>query len=275
VLLQNRLLPIGIPPSHRDDYYSALEFADKGQWDSLVEMLAMLELTTISKTKTIAKEPEVRSAFVERLSKAASSGHENTQHKKYLLWQQRTQQITDYFERTATELDTSSDVLGVLFRDFGTLDYPDWQTICNKGFLPKCWLFSIVFFLNGKGFYKSIAFLRRHNPLPAIDPFALDDKNEIVSLYLTGSGPGERMDFFEYQDSHISLREILYHENELYRYRIAKPDLKVGSEEPINEDRYENQVSAEGWTVDVDTDINTIVEEFFTDVFIRKAGIQL
>jgi fido (protein-threonine AMPylation protein) len=250
VLLRRGLLPVGIPPSQRDDYYAALESADKGEWDALVEMLAILELSTVTKTKAIAKEPERRASWISKLSKAASATRQNTRHKQYLVWRQRMELISSAFGLAASELDDASDVVGTHFRDFGVIDYADWNTICKRGYLDQSWLFSILFFAEGAPFYKSIAYLRRHTPRPATDSFA--PAKDIVSLYFTGSGPNDRPHFQHYSDPHIQLRELFYYDEELYRYQDTPDD---------------------DWAYDLSAEIGTVVEDFFTDVFYRKAGI--
>ena len=252
VLLRRGLLPVGIPPAQRDDYYAALEKADVGQWDALVEMLAILELSTITKTKAIAKEPERRASWINRLSQAASATRQNARHKQYLVWRQRMELISSAFGLAANELDQTSDVIGAEFRDFGVIDYPDWNTICTRGYIPQSWIFSVLFFAEGSPIYKSIAFLRRHRPLRSTDPFA--PPKDVVALYVTGSGPNERPDFQHYSDPHIRLRELFYYEDELYRY-METPD--------------------DDWVYDIDPEVGAVVEDLFMDVFSRKAGIAL
>lgn len=160
ILLRRGLLPVGIPPSQRDDYYAGLESADKGQWDALVEMLSILELTTVTKTSVIAKEPEQRATWIGRLSKAASTTRQNTRHKQYVVWRQRMELIASAFGLAAAELDEASDVVGTQFRDFGVIDYADWDTICKRGYLEQSWLFSIVFFADGvRRYTKQLHFL--------------------------------------------------------------------------------------------------------------------
>src|ERR1700722_3681789 len=51
-LLNRGLYPVGVP-TKRDDYYSALQLADEGKWDELVELIALAELSLISKVDAI------------------------------------------------------------------------------------------------------------------------------------------------------------------------------------------------------------------------------
>ena len=81
--------------------------------------------------------------------KPASATRQNTRHKQYLVWRQRMELISSAFGLAAAELDEVSDVVGTQFRDFGVIDYADWDTICMRGYLDQSWLFSNVFLLMG------------------------------------------------------------------------------------------------------------------------------
>lgn len=252
-LVRRGLLPVGIPPSERDDYYAALERADRGDWNDLAEMIGLLQLTMVTKTLAIAREPQQRASWIERLSKAASQKEENTLHKQYLVWRKRMEQISQTFAQSARELDASSNVIGAECRDFGVVDFPEWRTICQRGYTERSWLFSLLLFAEGQPFYKTVAFLRRHIVRPEADPFT--GERDLVALYFTGGDPRDhvRHDMRDYLDPHIRLREIVYVGDTLHKYTQANPEA--------------------GWSCETDTTIEAIVEEFFTDVFVRKAGI--
>lgn len=252
-LVRRGMLPIGIPPSQRDDYYSALESADKGDWDRLVEMLALLELSMIAKTSAIAREPEARAAWIERLSKVAATKQKNTLHKQYLVWRQRMERLSQAFGQAARELDESSDVIGAEFRDFGVLEFSEWKRICERGYSERSWLFSMLFFAQGQPFYKSIAFLRRHHVRPEADLF--QHERDLVALYFVGGEARSyvREDFRDYADPHVRMREVLYVGDRLHKYVQEDP--------------------GKGWECSVGESIESVVEEYFNDIFMRKAGL--
>ncbi len=251
--MRRGLLPVGIPPSQRDDYYAALASADLGKWNDIVEMLALLELSTISKTLAIAKEPQRRRAWIQQLSVAAASRQENTLHKRYLVWRHRMESLSSAFAQAAAEVDESSDQLGAEIRQFGAPDFSEWKKICQYGAIGRSWLFSIVFFADGEPFYKTIAVPRRHTAHSASDPFA--NERDSVGLYFTGvpAHSFEQPDYTNYSDLHIRLREVLFEADRVCRYTQEAP--------------------AEPWKVDEVTTTEEIVEEFFKDVFLRKAGL--
>jgi uncharacterized protein YukE len=206
--MRRGFLPVGIPTSKRDDYYAALAEADKGAWDDIVELIALLELSIISRVEAIVDEQQRRASWVKQLSTAAARKHENTRHKQYLIWRKRMEGVNQAFKQAAQELDESSDLIGSTFRDYGVLEFSDWENICKRGQIEKSWLFSILFFADHSPFYKTIAYLRRHIPLPRVDLFPAQ-RGSAVGLYFTGvsTGPeGLRPDFMNYEDPHIRLR---------------------------------------------------------------------
>jgi len=252
-LIRRGMLPVGIPPSQRDDYYAALADADRGNWSDIVEMLAILELSAISKTIAVVREPERRAEWIKTLAVAASSRLNNTRHKQYLVWRQRMEGVQKAFVVAARELDETSDVLGAEVREFGVLEFADWRKICEQGYTERNWLFSIVFFADGKPFYKSIAFLQRHQSRPPSDPVL--GERDLVGLYFTGvpAHSFDKPEYRNYRDPHIRLREVLFFEDHTYRYTQDAPD--------------------SSWKSDEIEDVDTLVREFFEDVFVRKAGL--
>jgi Fic family protein len=261
-LIKRGHLPVGIPPAQRDDYYSALEAADVGNWDPLVEMIALLELDLISKTEAIAREPQERASWIEQLSKAASSQRTNTRHRHYLVFRQQEQGVASGFEQAAVDLDSTSDVIGATYREYGIVDFAKWQEICDRGSADRTWLFSLLFFAEGRPLYKSIFYLARHRPMPA-DTFSR--RRDLVGLFVTGleAASTERPRFGDYDDPHIRLREILFVDNALFVY----------SEQTREPNEPRGRVS--DWTCSTDTGLGQLVQGFFEDVFVRKAGIGL
>jgi Fic family protein len=222
-LMRRGYLPIGIPPSQRDDYYAALEGADGGNWDDLVEMLAVLELSVISKAQAVVQEAKHRASWIQELSAAAAAKRTNTQHKKYLVWRSRMEGVIDAFAQATTELDESSEVIGATLREYGIVDFRDWQLICKRGHIDRSWLFSILFFAGGQPFYKTIAYVKRH-VTHAVDFFP--PPREAVAVYFTGAptaDPNARPDFNHYSDPHIRIREILMFDDHQYVYRQHGP----------------------------------------------------
>ena len=125
--------------------------------------------------------------------------------------------------------------------------------LCKWGQADRTWLFSLLFFAEGRPFYKLIAYLKRHNPLPTTDTFAT--LKDAVAVYFTGLPipEVERADFVRFTDPHIRLREILPTDSGLFVY--TEPE----EEAP--------------WEMAMIPTPSKAVEQLFLDVFERKAGL--
>lgn len=252
-LVRRGYWPVGIPTAKRDDYYAALEDADHGDWSDLVELVGLLQLDITSKVAAVVDEAASRSSWVSRLALAAATRRENTRHKQYLVWRKRVEDIAAAFRQAARELDSSSEVIGATFRDYSVIEFRGWENLCQRGQADRTWLFSMLFFAEGRPFWKTIAYLKRHLPVPAADPFA--PPRDAVAVYFTGLAVPEveRADFVHFSDPHIRLREILPTDQGVLVY--TEPD----DDAPWQLTTLQTPAKA--------------VEQFFLDVFERKAGL--
>lgn len=251
-LLRRGLYPVGIPSSRRDDYYTALQQADAGKWDELVELIALSELGIINRVDAITREPERTQAWISKLAKAASAKKTGTLHKQYLVWRSRMELVRQSFIAIAEEVERSSDVIGVAHRSYDMIDFDKWRQISEYGRSDRTWAFSLLFFADGEAFYKALGFFRRHRADP-MDPFYMTDN--LVSLSITGQEAHSREppNFYSYADPHIRLRELLYLNEQLICYEQPLP--------------------GQAWSATDEKSIEDIVKAFFEDVFYRKAGI--
>lgn len=254
-LIRRGYFPIGVPPSQRDDYYRALELADSGDWDEFVELLAVLQLSMLAKIEAVVGATERRQTFISRLASAAATKDKNTRHKTYLVWRKRMELLSNTFEEACHELDQASNVVGASFRGFGVVEFREWDEICKHGSIDRSWLFSLLFFAEGRPFYKVIAYLRRHSPQPSTDYFT--PPRDAVALYFTGTDipDGDRPNFYSFADPHIRLREVLFLEDNTIVYRQHAP--------------------GEQWKLEEKDNNNQIVEDLFIDIFVRKAGLDI
>lgn len=250
-LLRRNLYPVGIP-TKRDDYYAALQKADAGEWDELVEIIALSELAVINKVDAVTREPEKKQAWIAQLAKAASAKKTGTLHKQYLVWRSRMELVRQSFLEIATEVERSSEVIGVSQRTYEMIDFDKWRQIGDYGSSDRTWAFSLLFFVDGHPFYKIIGFYRKHRADP-MDPYYAADG--AVSLALAGqeAQSQDRLNFYSFQDAHIRLREMLYLNDRLISYEqtLLQKDISASDESSLED----------------------IVRTFFEDVFYRKAGL--
>jgi hypothetical protein len=219
---------------------------------TLVELIALAELSVISKIDAITREPEKTTAWISQLARAAAAKKSGTLHKQYLVWRRRMELVRESFLATALEIESSSEVIGVSQRTYDLIDFEKWRLIGDYGSADRTWVFSLLFFADGTPFYKVIAFFRRHRVDPS-DPYSAADG--VVSLAITGqeAHSTDRPNFYTYQDSQIRLREMLYLNDQLivYQQQLPQSDLVASDDQSLDD----------------------VVRTFFEDVFYRKAGV--
>lgn len=252
-LMRRGMFPTGISSAMKDDYYEALEEADQARWGDLVEMLATLQLSVMAKVEAVIREPQERTAWVSRLAKAAAARYRDTRHKKYLVWRQRTENLGREFEAAAEELDATSNVVGVTFKTYPGLEFAHWLEVADQGSFTRTWQFGLLFFAERKAVWKGVFYARRHQWVPC-DPFQIPAGT--VALYVAGQAAdaAERLDILHFDDPHITLRELVYVDDDLLRYRLNE----------------EGELEC-----DVDTSPTEAVRDFFLDVFGRKLGLEI
>lgn len=251
-LLRRRMYPVGVASHKRDDYYAALQEADNGKWDDLVELIALSQVSIATKIDALTLEPVRRQAWVSSLANAASSKKAGALHKQYLVWKERMTRVQESFLTAAAEIDLSSNEIGVSAKEFDPIDFEKWQSIIASGSYHKTWAFSLIFYVSGAPFYKMIAFYKRHRS-DADD--AISSSDGVVSLAITGQSieDGEKPNFANFHDEQIRLREVLYAKDDLicYEYNDSKKTIEAGD------------CASPG----------DLVQRFFEDVFLRKAGL--
>lgn len=261
-LLSCGLYPTGIPSSRRDDYYDALEQADGGDWNSLCQMICELELTILSRVKSIIEEVQNRGKFIVTLAKRASEKKTGGLHKQYVVWKQRMQNFADQLAVMCGELNASSDILYVRAESFEVIDFKKWREISETGRSTNTWLAKQTWFSEGEAFYRTVFFFRRHSFRPE-DVHSKDELYGAVSLNLTGGRPDTnvRYDFDQYSDDDIRFREALYVNDQLHIY-TATPEKRRG-----------RLGDEEVWVCNDIKDQSTLIQNFLEDIFIRKLGI--
>lgn len=257
-LLSGKLFPTGVPSALRDDYYDALADADNDDWDDLVAIIANRQLAVIAKARGIAMEREVRSVWVARLAKKASDKKTGAQHKQYLVWAHKMNEIQSAFEATAQEINDASDVLSVKHESYPIIDFKLWKSL-GQGKRPNAtWFFSQTLVIDGARAYRFVMYFRKHINFPN-DPFVEGDA--LICLRLTGGMGDKAYDFGQFSDPDIRLRELLFYREDLYTYYFN------------GKMRRRHKAELEDWECDHELTPSAIIEHLYSDLFENKNGV--
>lgn len=210
-LLRSGYFPTGIPSYKRDSYYDALQSADDGNIDDLVQIIAESELTIISKVQSIIDDNKFRGKIISQLSKVVSAKKKDTQFKQYLVWKHRMQTMLNQLVSFTDDLNDASPEISIRNQPYDVIDFDKWRQLVQDGRAPQTWALSQVWGLDGLPIYRSLLYFGRHR----FRPEDAHDKDELygnVALFFTGvqADSEERFDFASFSDKDVPLREILY-----------------------------------------------------------------
>ena len=256
-LLQGNLFPTGIPSSIRDDYYDALAAADRDDWDPLIQIIALRQLSVISKASGIAQERRQRSTWIGAIAKRASAKKAGSQHKNFLVWSHKMHEVRAAFEDTSKELSETSDLIQIKHENFDSIDFPKWQEVCRLGRTSRTWFFAQTFFVYGIQVFRCVFYFKGHSHL-LDDTFG--DVRDTVGLFVTGGDLGEEYNFFRFEDPIIRLREVLFLHEQMHVYYFKGEHL-------------EGLRGGERWSPASIASVSDIVRDFYEDILHRKAGI--
>ncbi len=257
-LLSGKLFPTGVPSALRDDYYDALAAADVDDWDDLVSIIAGRQLSVIAKTSGIATERAERSKWVARLAKKADDKKKGAQHKQYLVWAHKMNEIQSAFEATAQEVSDASEVLSVIHKSYPIIDFKTWKNLGLGKRSNPTWFFGQTLIIDGERAYRFVMYFRKHANL-STDTFVADEP--LISLRFTGGEPSGIYDFGQFSDPDIRLREVLFHSEELCVYYFKERT------------RGRQKNTSEEWEFESELTTNDIIEHLYGDLFENKNGV--
>ncbi len=249
-LLSAGYYPGSISPSRRDDYYSALEAADGGAWDDIVELIAAAEQEVIGKSLAVLRENRERKHYINDLARRAAQKHANTRHKQYLIWRRRMEEIRDAFRQASEDLRQEGALLTLRVSAFDVVNFDEWERLCKGGHLDRSWFFALNFYVDSRLIYRVIAYFRPHVDQRHVDFFPRP--NIPIGLYFTGGAEG-RHDFSRFVDSEVRLRELLFDDSGVVRAYVASGDAR--------------------WNIDESLSVASAVQSLVTDVFMTKGGL--
>ena len=265
-LLMDGFLPVGIPANLRQQYYNALESADRGEWQQLVEVIANSELSALDRARRIGEAPLKRRERVQKLLKFANQTTKQREYRQYEMWRRRVEGVVDEFSRWVEEMNGELDGLHISKLTYNPISFEKWKEISKGEFVSGTWILGLKFYVNRVAQYSFIFYVKRHEP-----SFVLSDRNfeeGQVGIYLTGQEePRGRYTFGIYDDRYVSLREILFDGSELLSFYSRNPDSHIEMPEGI-----ETSLVAGKWSVENELSIGDIVEKFYIEV-LTKLGL--
>ncbi|SFE49860.1 Fic/DOC family protein [Marinobacter sp. DSM 26671] len=221
VLLKNRYVPASVQPEDRErHYYEALEQADLGNGEELLEVIAKNVLRMSQRYLAIIREETSRSSWVKNIAKAASEKVRQTDHRKFLITQKTFDSLKLEFSNVCSELNSELTDMFIGFKDYGSIDFDKHQQLRSKGRASQTWFFGLRF-AYGEVDQRFIFWFGTHHKDPS--DYKEFENNALCILISMEDSAGNKkiLDDYESEDR-ITLREIVL-DNRLFARRRYNP----------------------------------------------------
>lgn len=217
VLLKDRYVPASVQPEDREkNYYEALEQADLGNGEELLEIIAKNVLRMSQRYIAIIRNEKSRSSWVKSIAKAASENVRQTDHRSFLIAQKTFDLLKLEFSNLCNELNEELSSMFIGFKDYGSIDFEKYQDLKIKGKASQSWFFGLRF-AYGEVDQRFIFWFGKH--FKSIDDY-MDFGNSVCIMVSMqdGAGSNKKLDDYESEDR-ITLRELILDGREFSRRR--------------------------------------------------------
>jgi Fic family protein len=221
ILFQRNLTCAIIRPEDRKDYLAALEQADEGDFNPLIQVIVQRVMVALDKYVDAQQQVDDLNGWAENLVDDISNRAVEARRLSYMRWARRMEEVRYEFERCAALVTRISGNIDIQVRSYDIIDESAWELLRSGGSFSKNWFFQMRFF-HGAQSLTYFFFFGKHFWSELDRP---SDRSEprvclLVSESRTG-GIAERL--AGGRVPYPTLREIVVVDDELIRKRYA-PD---------------------------------------------------
>ncbi len=219
ILFRKKLTCAIIRPEDRRDYLSALECADEGRFDPLVQLVGQRVAATFDKYLEAQRKSSELDEWASSLAGEASARAAERRTLAYLRWSRKMEQIRFEFERCAARITDAAEDIEVQLRPYRLIDQAKWESL-RSGTGPKETWFFFLHFRRARQSLRYIFFFGKHF-WSDVDSNA-ERREPRVSLMVSEQPPGTeqatRLGDEGFATS-LSLREVFVVDNQVVRKR--------------------------------------------------------
>ena len=268
-LIRDRLLPVGIPVARRQEYYDALADADNDDWDGIITLVSNSLITALGKARHIASAPMRRKERISALLKSSKIKKQKRDYNIYEIWRRQVDLVRDELQSWCSDLDEESPELRVNFRVYDPLDFNKWKEIRERGWLKASWLFTLGLSNKEATPIFFVFYAKRHSTRDVLETERVDEA--AVAIFVTGNERSEPLDFSQYRDRYIRLRELVYQDKVLIAFRDPHADRHSMVEVPDQVSFHEGP--KQKWRAERGGLLSDVVEEFIEDCLLKLGMI--
>jgi len=232
ILLKHRYVPASVQPEDREkNYYDALEKADMGNGEELLEVIAKNVLRMSQRYLSIIRDEKSRTSWIKNIARAASEKVRQTDHRNFLITQKTFDTLKLEFSNVCAELSNELSDMYIGFKDYGSIDFDKYQKLRVNGRASQTWFFGVLF-AYGEVRQRFIFWFGMHHR--SSDDYKHFDSNVICLLVSMEDGAGSNrvLDSYESEDR-ITLRELVLENRSFARRRYNPINQKSEWDEQI------------------------------------------
>lgn len=216
VLLRKRYVPAPLRSEDREGlYYEALDRADSGAGQPLLEMVAKNTLRMADRYMSLITEEESKRSWISAITKAATEKVNQSDHRRFLAVQRAFANLKAEFQDVCKQLDGQVPGLRARFTDYGDIEFEKFQGIEHGRFAKKAWLWGVEFGV-GETRLRFVFWYGAHIPGPG-DSLSQMPSRVVLLVSVQQDNYYFRLD--EVQEDRISLRTVMPVESSYWRKR--------------------------------------------------------
>lgn len=144
VLLAGHYVPAPLRSEDREGlYYEALDRADSGDGQDLLEIVAKNTLRMADRYMSLISEEESKRNWITAITKAATEKVKQSDHRRFLAVQRSFANLKSEFRDVCKQLDGQIPGLRARFSDHGDIEFEKFQEIEHGRFAKKSWLWGV------------------------------------------------------------------------------------------------------------------------------------
>ena len=217
ILLSHHYVPAPLRSEDREGlYYEALEQADQGQGQALLEIVAKNTLRMADRYVSLIKEQESKTDWIKNISIAAAEKVKQTDHRRFLNVQRALANLKAEFADVVKQLNVGVPNLRVRFADYGDIEFEKFQDIERGRFAKKAWLWGVEFSFD-ETTLRYVFWYAAHMP-GADDPVHIMPSRLTLLVSVQQGTYYTRLD--EIDEDRISLRAVMPDQSKYWRKRF-------------------------------------------------------
>ncbi len=217
ILFRQQLTCATIRPEDRGDYLSALESADEGRFNPLVQLVAQRLIGIFDKYLEAQRKSKDRVEWASSLAGEASARAAQRHRLAYQRWSRKMEQIRFEFERCAACITDAAEDIEIQFRPYTLIDQDKWESLRSGTGAKETWFFFLDF-RRTRQYLRYLFFFGKHfwSDIDSDEEKGEPRVSLLASEQIPGADRAVRLGDPEYSGP-LSLREILLVDDQVVR----------------------------------------------------------